>query len=515
MTAAACILLAVLSVWDYPARQRSHEMLRAQFAEAARIGDTATMKETCEKGVKLLPDDPTWRYNLACSLAYFRKAGPTLDALEEAIDLGFRDAEAIAADTDLKRISREPRFAELVAYAREKRDQPILLGPMANVPATGVTGSTIALGEQNFAWDFESGCLLARLKLAEATAGGNTGDLYMNRDGGHSMLKVADFPGLTRVTLDAAGRQRKIDQDTPNVIFPYPLFGNASLGHTKGAYWRSLPRSMMTTESWKMKSYAKMYLSNQVWVFPAVDDFGPPGTNGDVFAAVTPYWAVTQGRSWSDQYYLKAALEASRSFDPAVKREIVKRGLLAPTIQMLLRSSLKPVTNEFCYLSGLAHPTCFPPNGLDLARLKRMASEMKASEIPPVVRLTVRARNIDYRGGWPELVYASPCAYSFVLRANVAEREFLVTAVGGSEFTCVQVHGDTAATKIEKVSPNTARVIVRRDRITVGDRVDVAAFARQDGSRWSAPSFVSFAVVDPDAPYSDPVLTPRSEPLSK
>ena len=66
-------VLAVLSIWDYPSRQQEHDRLRRQFVAAVRSGDTVTMEETCRKGVKLLPDDPTWQYNLACSLAYFPK----------------------------------------------------------------------------------------------------------------------------------------------------------------------------------------------------------------------------------------------------------------------------------------------------------------------------------------------------------------------------------------------------------------------------------------------------------
>ena len=44
---------------------------------------------------------------------------------------------------------------------------------------------------------------------------------------------------------------------------------------------------------------------------------------------------------------------------------------------------------------------------------------------------------------------------------------------------------------------------------------DVAVFAKNAKSGWGAPSFVSFAVVDPAAPYSDPVLTPPPEPVQE
>ena len=99
------MLLAVLSVWDYPARQVEHERLAVNFLNASRRGDTAAMYETSSKGVKLLPEDPTWAYNLACALAYRKDQSAAYEALERAIDLGFKDADKIASDIDLSRLS--------------------------------------------------------------------------------------------------------------------------------------------------------------------------------------------------------------------------------------------------------------------------------------------------------------------------------------------------------------------------------------------------------------------------
>ena len=110
MTAALLPLLAVLSVWDYPARQPQHELLRAEFVQAVRAGDTKKMAESSRKGTELLPDDPTWAYNLACSLAYREKPDEALDQLEKAIDLGFRDANAIAGSSNTPRRARIARL---------------------------------------------------------------------------------------------------------------------------------------------------------------------------------------------------------------------------------------------------------------------------------------------------------------------------------------------------------------------------------------------------------------------
>ena len=517
MNAFAAILLAALSVWDYPARQPRHDELKAQFVVAVREGDTETMVETCRKGVELLPEDPTWAYNLACSLAYFKDPEPALDALENAIDLGFRDANAIANDNDLKRIKDVPRFKELVEYAKDMARRPIYSGPLANVPATGVFGKTVTLGEQNVVWDFESGCFDAKMSLGATSFGGNTGDLYMNRDGGHSVLVVTNWPGLTAVKLDAEGRSRGLDLDFPNILFPYPVFGNCSRALTLGPYWRSLPRALVTSESRRLNTMVRFYLSNQIWCFPTVNDVNSD-TNwfGDVFMSVTPYWFATKGASWSDQYYLKAALEASRSFPAKVKSELVRTGMLAPTIQTLVRKSLRNVHSEEDYLTSKAHPTAFPPNGLDLQKLKKTASSLKIGQIPPLARIAfVAPEKVPYSGSMLELTYATPFAWAFILRADAPKRGFVVKASGGEEYAFAQVHGSENAVEIVRLANDTAKITVDKSFLSPTSRVDLAVFAKKAKTGWGAPSFISFAAVDPEAPYSDPVFTVLPEPATE
>ena len=514
MTMFATILLAVLSVWDYPARHLTHTQLRAQFIESIRQGDTETMAETCEKAVKLLPDDPTWAYNRACALAYFKDQEAALDALENAIDLGFRDADAIKNDRDLKRLEKNPRFKELIEYAQDMAGKPLLFGPNAVVPATGVFGRTVAIGAQNLQWNFDLGCFDVKMNLVAASSGGNTGDLYMNRDGGHSMLTVTNWPGLTPVRLDSEGRQRGADLDFPNMNFPYPVFGNCSRALTAGPYWRSLPRALMTSESYRISTMAKFYLSNQFWVFPAVDDYNmTTNGHGDVFMSVTPYWIATKGRSYSDQYYLRAALEASKSFHPNVKHELVSKGLLAPTIQAIIRKSLRSVKSPEEYLSPKAHPTCFPPSALDMDRLKKIASSMKTAQIPPVATIAMVApENVEYSGSLPELTYATPCAWAFVLRAAKPERNFIIKARGGEEYEFALVHDELEAGRLERLSADAVKVTIDKTKLSPTNRVDMAVFAKNAKSDWGAPAYVSFGAVDPKAPYSDPVLTVLDQP---
>jgi len=497
-------------VFDYPARQARHEELRGQFISAIADGDTDAMESACRAGAELLPDDPTWKYNLACSLARAGKNTEALDALERAIRLGFRDTVAIGNDKDLKPLAGERRFEDLLALAERLAGKPALFGPMSAIPADGQAGSTITIGEQNLSWNLDAKCFIAKLAMDGADGPGNAGDIYLNRDGGHSMLKTDEFPGLTKVTLARECRERHIDMGIPNMQFPYPVFGNCSLAIVGGPMWRSMPRALMTTESGTLGLMQRLYLSNQVWVFPAVYDVAPVGTNGNVFASVAPFWIVTQGRSWSDLPYLKAALEISRSLKPDVKRKIVSQGLLAPTVQTILRKSLKGVATEDDYLTPKAHPTAFPKDGLDIARLKSLSASLTEDAVPPLAPLKGVA--FTGNGGKPlpgEITYAGMFAYAIVLRAPETSRGFAVVAAGGDEYTFAAVHDERGAAKIERTAPNAAKITIDKTLMSPTNRVDVAVFARRRGTGWGAPSFVSFAVVDPSAPYSDPVLTPR------
>jgi len=505
MNALAFILLATLSIWDYPERQLKHEQLRGQFLQAVKEGDTATMTETCRKGVALLPEDPTWRFNLACSLAYAKDPEPAFEALEKAIDLGFRDADAIAADRDLKRLAKETRFQELVEYAKEMALRPLTYGPNAHVPQTAVAGGTVALGEQNFYWDFDNGLLAADVLLAPGD-GATVGELYMNRDDNHSRLSVAEFPGLTEVRLDREGHERKMDLDLPNMLFPYPLFGNASRAYQDPLYWRSLPRMILTREAWRIRSFQKLYLSNQFWIFPAHQDCPPVGKQGDVFASICPYFLVTAGSSYTDIPYLKAALNASRSFKKTTRDELVKRGLLTPTIMTLIRKSLRAVTNEVDYLSVAAHPTAFPAGGLDVARLRRAAAALEPAAIPPLAAVSIMITPPTDRPNWPEITYGSAFNTAFVLRSEDRRRRFRLVANGAGEYAFRAIRNPAAVEMQAK--GNVADLVIDRTLVSVTNRIDIAVFGRNPGTDWGAPSYVSFAVVDPTAPYSDPVLTP-------
>ena len=64
--------------------------------------------------VAFAPDDPTVRYNLACSQALVGDHDDALSTLELAVELGYEDGAFMATDDDLAPLRGHPRFVELL-----------------------------------------------------------------------------------------------------------------------------------------------------------------------------------------------------------------------------------------------------------------------------------------------------------------------------------------------------------------------------------------------------------------
>ena len=565
------------SVYEMPRLWPRHCQLRQELIGAIRRGDIQTMEATCRAALEIMPSDATWRYNLACALAYREKPDLALAELDKAIDCGFRDADTIAKDGDLARIAKEPRFAELVAKARDLRGKPVA-GQPTHKPAVAPAGSMITLNETNLVWNFDTGIFEALVEvgeprrplpdlaagysaskptsperpyvaawLSEGSGAGNTGDLYVNRDDGHSQLAVGDFPNLTAIRYDASARTFGLHLDLPNTLFGNtPVFGNISRARTKGAFWRSLARVSFTDPGIATRMDL-LYRNNQFWVIPAVNDIGKPEI-GDVLPANAPFQFVSLGISWSDQPFLRAALAASASFRRPTKQALIRRRLLATTLQWLLRRTQKGIRTEEDYLSPAAHPSAFDAKRLDAAELVKRAHDLKMEEIPPAVSLTLINSRLfpikfpepgrDYPDTISEVLFMTPSAICMVLRAPDGERTFLLRAQTAPEqdpnatFAWRVVHGPASAVKIaaplgETVNgPENGFAQITIDRRHLTNRIDVACFAKTTHTSYGAPAIISFypipqekrtyrpdgqiAAIDytnPDRVYSDPAIS--------
>ena len=486
-----------VGLYDYPQLHVQQSRLRLQLMQAVRTGNITNMESICRRGLELMPGDATWQYNLACALAYRATPDAALDALELAVKAGFRNAQAIEGDTDLKRISSTARFKSIVQLARDTAGLPV---PGRPVPkqARLTMGTKLVLGKANLVWDFDRGLYTALFKfmrgsgespeamaalydgpakevlaawLADATASGNAGDLYINRDGDHSRVDLKDFPLLSELRFDGEARKKGVSRAIPNTLYPNAaVVGNASLAIVATNGSCSLVRMAMQ-DAHSTVSLQQCYLNNQFWVFPAHKDFDP-ATGLDRFNGVTPCALMSVGSSGSDRYYVRAALAALAAMKPAVKAAVKEKNLFGPLMQYLFRRSRKGVECEADYLSEKAHPTAFDRASLDAAKVAALAHDLTVESVPPAalplsayvpVKKTDLEKELDFRFS----PYPQAEGISFCWRV---------------------VHGDPGRVKICPGKDGAVHLSV--DCRGLASRIDVACFAKTLKSEWGAPSFI-------------------------
>jgi hypothetical protein len=390
--------------------------------------------------------------------------------------------------------------------------------------------------------------------MFEGRAAGNHGDLYENRDRGHSTLPAGAHPQLTHVVYDDAARKAGLDYGLAGpVIFEVPVIGNSSTAIKSGPFWRSLPRKALLMEGGPQTLYQN-YLAGQMHVYPEHRDHDPE--HGDLIPANTPYLLISQGSSGSDRGLLRALAMILAALRPETKAFLLRTQLLAPTVQMILRRSLTSVRSRQIYLTGLAHPSVIPSDEINLMRMVQLANALTPDMVPPMVRLSVLSETkstegIDYFGeGLSERIFDTPAAIARLWRGSGAERSMIVSVEatrdpnGGSpDFDWRVLRGDPARTRVE---PLDARGL--RARITVGwqlprpvpgrpdilsSRVDIGVFARS-GPQDSTPGLISILLpqhetrrygagpdgalriesIDrrvPEGGYADPAQFPRSD----
>lgn len=83
-----------------------------------RLGRYQDGLEVDHKLVEHAPDDPTVRYNLACSQALLGLHDAALGTLEVAMELGYGDIDFLEKDDDLASLRGDPRFEALLRRYR-------------------------------------------------------------------------------------------------------------------------------------------------------------------------------------------------------------------------------------------------------------------------------------------------------------------------------------------------------------------------------------------------------------
>ena len=98
-----------------PAYTEVVEILGGLYTKHGRIADGLRMDR---KLVKLLPQNATAHYNLACSLALLKRKADAIKSLREAVSLGYKDFDWMQQDPDLDGLKQDPGFNALLAQLK-------------------------------------------------------------------------------------------------------------------------------------------------------------------------------------------------------------------------------------------------------------------------------------------------------------------------------------------------------------------------------------------------------------
>jgi hypothetical protein len=268
---------------------------------------------------------------------------------------------------------------------------------------------------------------LVRL-VARGAAAGSFGDVYDNRDRGHSRLRTELHPwlGFTAYAPDLA--DRNLDYGLNDRLrFDRPTFGNSSTAIKHPLTARSLPRAAMTGRG-KMDRLSALYGANHLYVYPEHRDHDP--ARGDLFPAAAPQLVVSQGSSGSDHAFVKAVAAILAAFQPDAKARLIEEGLIAPTVQMLLRRGMRDARDADTYLSAAAHPSALDQAAIDLPRMVAAANALAPDAIPPRVMLRVEREPLPTPGvelfgdGMGEALFDTPDSVARVAHGLLRVRRY-------------------------------------------------------------------------------------------
>ncbi len=357
----------------------------------------------------------------------------------------------------------------------------------------------------------EDGVRLLRIYNGKNDRNGFSDVLYDNRDRSHSSLDPDLYPPLARLKYSPDIIADDLDFGLGGHFFlPAVVIGNSSTALERGPAPRSLPRLAMTDPFWRAIT-PKLYTNNHIYVYPEHRDYDAE----DRFPVNWPYMIVSQGSSGSDQKFLNAMALTLASLPRDTFVFLRDKGLVAPTLQMILRRNLETVSNREDYLSGVAHPAAFDGRLLRTGRMVAQAAELRPEDVPPIVQLRVVDEDFVQAAGLAQLderLLDTPAAIGRLWRNFAWDRELVVTAedtLAPNDRPITMewrlLRGDPARVSISPEGPDgrTAKIRIawhepwiefapsKKGQIERRmSRVDIGVFA-SNGVNYSAPSFIS------------------------
>lgn len=242
-----------------------------------------------------------------------------------------------------------------------------------------------------------------------------------------------------------------------------------------------------------------------------------PRRKVDVLPANLPFRLIA-GPTAKDLRMAEAAVETVTTSMPLHVRQYFSTcGILAPTVQWLLRRCRPGVTNETDYLSPSTHPLVWRAQDFDLEALANTAAMMSSNSIPMIVRLAplyeeykvspIRRAEplLDYPDPRPEAWCETPYGQAIALRALENRRKFRFWAaswpVRDRNVTyrwVLLTPGRVSVSRIQgqaAFSPENGYAEIVLNWSAVRGRLDFAVFARYGDGPYGPPSMISFFTV--------------------
>jgi tetratricopeptide (TPR) repeat protein len=89
--------------------EEAYVNLSTAYLSGKKFSESRKTLSTLEE---INPSNPSLHYNLACYHALTGQDGPALNALQRAVELGFKNFKSIETDPDLENLRSKPKFEQ-------------------------------------------------------------------------------------------------------------------------------------------------------------------------------------------------------------------------------------------------------------------------------------------------------------------------------------------------------------------------------------------------------------------
>ncbi|MFK7818636.1 MAG: tetratricopeptide repeat protein, partial [Planctomycetaceae bacterium] len=399
------------------------------------------------EAVRIMPGLPETLLLLAGTQAERGKTEKAFETLSKAIDAGMNNAKTLDQPVFAK-LKEIDGWNELVERAKTANQSDTAIWRRPAVPAEAKNGVAKIEGK-NTMWAAAGNVLVAAVRIPEdvtkkqvvsgngkaeklirrwhdeGTAAGNYGDLYDNHDRDHSNMQYKSFPQLTRIEYGDGARVSNLDWGCQlHMLFNNVVIGNSSTSLVTKKVWRSQTRLMCSRPDTANQLY-NQYANNHLYFYPEHRDYdagrngkGPEKGYGDVFFANVPYTIVSKGSSGSDRPFMRAVALTLAAFRPEVKKKLVEKKLLSPTLQMIFRRCNRDVISDETYLTGVAHPPVFDAKKLNPLGMVEMAHSIELEHLPPLSRIRMIRETAPKGLKTPEVIFNTYNAIARVHRTT-------------------------------------------------------------------------------------------------